>query len=150
MNAKTFTAPFCCLMPLIVANLALAQSSSLNKSEQISEGKVLFALYCASCHGADARGGGPVAEEMKTPPPSLREIAKRDGGAFTESGVISYIDGRNMPRAHGSSDMPVWGTLFGYVAEAGKLLDPKQQPIPHRVQQNIASIAKYLESIQEQ
>jgi hypothetical protein len=95
-------------------------------------------------------GGGPVAGEMKTPPPSLREIAKRRRGAFAESEVISYIDGRSMPRAHGRSDVPVWGTLFGFVVEAGKLLDPKQQPIPQRVQQNIASIAKYLESIQEQ
>jgi mono/diheme cytochrome c family protein len=115
----------------------------------MQEGEVLFGLFCASCHGADARGGGPVAGEMKTPPPSLREIAKRRGATFAESDVISYIDGRNMPRAHGRSDMPVWGTLFGYVAEAGKLLDPKQQPIPYNVQQNIASIAKYLESIQE-
>jgi mono/diheme cytochrome c family protein len=146
MNRKPLAAA-CCLLPLFGANGALAQSSFLTSSELISEGEVLFGLYCASCHGADARGGGPVAGEMKTPPPSLREIAKRHG-AFSEQEITSYIDGRNMPRAHGSSEMPVWGTLFGYVAEAGKILDPSQQSAEAKAQQNIALIVKYLGSIQ--
>src|SRR6185503_11970751 len=124
----------------IAVSTALAQS----------EGEVLFGLYCASCHGPEARGDGPVAGELKTRPPSLREIAKRRGGAFSEQEIISYIDGRNMPRAHGSSKMPVWGTLFGYVAEAGKILDPSQKASEEKVQQNIVSIVKYLKSVQDQ
>jgi hypothetical protein len=101
----------------------------------------------------------PVTPTTAKTSEAQRHIEKAEGKAEWKSPSaveplspkvsLSYIDGRNMPRAHGRSDMPVWGTLFGYVAEAGKLLDPKQQPIPQKVQQNIASIAKYLESIQE-
>jgi len=148
MKVKCFAAGMCCLLSLVALNCAAAQSSSL--TEQINDGDVLFGLYCSSCHGADARGGGPVAQEMKTPPPSLRQIAKRRGGAFGEQEIMSYIDGRSMPRAHGSSEMPVWGALFGHVAEAGKLLDLNQQPVDQKVQQNIAAIVKYLGSIQDQ
>jgi mono/diheme cytochrome c family protein len=149
MKAKCFAIAMISLLPLVAENFAFAQSSSLTDIEQINQGEVLFGLYCASCHGSNARGGGPVAQEMKTPPPSLRDITKRRG-IFDEQEIMTYVDGRNMPRAHGSSEMPVWGTLFGYVAEAGKLLDPHQQPTEQKVQQNIASIVKYLGSIQEQ
>jgi mono/diheme cytochrome c family protein len=139
MIARILAAAACCLLAVIAASPSSAQS----------EGEVLFGLYCASCHGTDARGGGPVAGELKNPPPSLREIAKHRGGAFSEPEIISYIDGRKMPRAHGSSEMPVWGTMFGYVAEAGKLLDPSQQPSEEKVEHTIISIVKYLASIQD-
>lgn len=149
MNARTFAATLHWLLPLFVANSALAQSFPLTDTEQIREGEILFGFYCASCHGADARGGGPVAKEMKTPPPSLRQIAARRDGVFAELEIMSYIDGRNMPRAHGNSEMPVWGSLFGYVDEARTILDSDQQLIEQKVQQKIASIVKYLGSIQD-
>ena len=36
-----------------------------------SSGKQLYQSYCGSCHGADAKGSGPVASSLKTAPTNL-------------------------------------------------------------------------------
>lgn len=38
--------------------------------ESLANGKTLFRIYCALCHGHDARGNGPVAKKF-VPPPDL-------------------------------------------------------------------------------
>ena len=58
----------------IGSHRVLAQSAPL--PDQMKDGEALFQQYCAPCHGADARGDGPVAGDLKTTPPSLREIAE--------------------------------------------------------------------------
>lgn len=72
-------------------------------------GRHVFFQYCASCHGTDARGTGPVAAFFKTRPSDLTRIAARNGGSFPAARIAAYIDGREVVRAHGSSAMPVWG-----------------------------------------
>jgi mono/diheme cytochrome c family protein len=129
---------------------ALAQSDArATLDKQIKEGEAIFQVYCSPCHGRDARGEGPVAADLKTIPPSLREIAKRRGGAFDESQVAAYIDGRNMPRVHGTPEMPVWGSLFRYVAEVSDTLASDEQAIEHKAQERITMLVKYLATLQE-
>ena len=55
--------------------------------------------------------------------------------------VIQAIDGTATVRAHGDSDMPVWGTRFR--AEIGTSLNRQAQ-----VRGKILLIAEYLRSIQ--
>src|SRR5215211_2384958 len=96
-NATVFAA---CILSLLTSGgeAVLAQTKEqMSETEQLAEGKAIFQLYCAACHGSDARGGGPVAADLKTPPPSLREIAKRRQGKFDDAEIRAYIDGRNMP-----------------------------------------------------
>jgi hypothetical protein len=45
------------------------------------------------------------------------------------SEVTAYIDGRNMPRAHGTPEMRVWGNLFRYIAEVSDALTFNQEAI---------------------
>ena len=71
----------------------------------------LFRAYCASCHGLDARGAGPVAEQLRTIPPDLTEYALRDGGVFPRARLRQIIEGRHVP-VHGNTEMPVWGWAF--------------------------------------
>lgn len=71
-------------------------------------GREWFALYCAACHGPDARGGGPVAANLRTAPPDLTRIAERHG-RFDREAVGAYVDGREPVEPHGTRDMPVWG-----------------------------------------
>ena len=47
-----------------------------------ASGKETYTQYCASCHGADARGNGPAAIALKTPPPDLTTLSNRHGGKF--------------------------------------------------------------------
>lgn len=80
---------------------------------QSVEGKDLFAAYCASCHGKGAKGDGPAAAALKTPPPDLTMLAKKNGGKYNFVEVEQMISGtgRSMS-AHGSGDMPIWGHIF--------------------------------------
>jgi mono/diheme cytochrome c family protein len=59
----------------------------------IENGKHLFQIYCALCHGPDAKGGGPVASKFVPPPDLTLDLFRqrpdgflygtiRDGGAL--------------------------------------------------------------------
>jgi mono/diheme cytochrome c family protein len=102
-------------------------------------GVALFRTYCASCHGADARGAGPMTAQLRRMPPSLTSFALRNGGLFPGERVRRIIDGRDVP-AHGSYEMPVWGDAFRRTREG--LSD---QAVTARIE----AIVKYLEAIQE-
>jgi hypothetical protein len=61
----------------------------------------------------DARGDGPVAPALGEKPTDLTRIAAAHGGTFPMEDVVAAIDGRRTVRAHGVSEMPVWGEVFG-------------------------------------
>ena len=102
-------------------------------------GAQLFRTYCAACHGADARGKGPVAGELRHVPPDLTGYAARNGGVFPSEKLARIIDGRDVP-SHGERDMPVWGDVF---RRAG------QGESAAAVSARIAAIVRYLEAIQQ-
>ena len=105
-------------------------------------GAPLFQRYCASCHGPDGNGDGPVAKSMGTPPADLTGIAKRRGGEFPSGKIAQFIDGRFELPAHGSREMPVWGERFGS--------DVPDSGVGESIARgNIASLVEYLKSIQQ-
>jgi mono/diheme cytochrome c family protein len=75
-------------------------------------GAKLFATHCASCHGDDAEGGGPVASVMTITVPNLRTLSMRNDGVFPADAIAAYIDGREQRAAHGSRAMPIWGDVL--------------------------------------
>jgi mono/diheme cytochrome c family protein len=75
-------------------------------------GRVLYMRYCASCHGRDGRGDGPVAAALGQKPTDLTQIASNHGGEFPFRAVFEAIDGTRTVRAHGVSEMPIWGEVF--------------------------------------
>jgi len=81
-------------------------------NDRLARGRQLYIQHCASCHGMDAKGNGPVASELKTAPSNLTTIAQRHGGKFDSIHVQLNIDGEKEVPAHGSRDMPVWGAYF--------------------------------------
>lgn len=76
------------------------------------DGRSNFVAYCASCHGLDGKGQGPVVPALKQPVPDLTTITRRHGkfDAIAIERVIAGAD--RMPPAHGSLEMPVWGPIF--------------------------------------
>jgi mono/diheme cytochrome c family protein len=74
----------------------------------------LYQQLCASCHGVEGRGDGPVAPLIKIPVPDLTRLAARNGDEFPAEEVRRVIDGRFDRRAHGPRDMPVWGWQLYY------------------------------------
>jgi mono/diheme cytochrome c family protein len=75
-------------------------------------GSSVFKTYCASCHGESGRGDGPVAQFLKRKPADLTRIAERNKGTYPAERVFQMIDGRQVVKAHGDSQMPVWGDAF--------------------------------------
>jgi mono/diheme cytochrome c family protein len=82
-------------------------------TDTAASGKQTYTHYCASCHGANARGDGPAAFVLKTPPPDLTTLAKRHGGKFPYEYVFDVLRFGTRIASHGSSDMPIWGPTFG-------------------------------------
>jgi mono/diheme cytochrome c family protein len=75
-----------------------------------------FVTHCAACHGMQGEGDGPVAATLRVTMPNLRTLSQRSGGVFPRDAVASYIDGRQLPAAHGDRYMPVWGDVFDATA----------------------------------
>jgi mono/diheme cytochrome c family protein len=92
--------------------LACLTGACVDKETQEVAGRDVYLRYCASCHGEDARGGGPVAATLKRAPSDLTTLAARSGGRFDEPYVMSTIDGRRAVAEHGGREMPVWGAVF--------------------------------------
>jgi hypothetical protein len=73
-----------------------------------AEQRDAFLRLCASCHGRDGRGDGPVANDLRVPPTDLGLLAVRNGGAFPRDRIRDTLTGVRAVRAHGPPDMPVW------------------------------------------
>lgn len=132
---------------LMTAGLCFAQSQPAAKTEvkktpikrtSPASGKEMFAQYCAPCHGADAKGNGPAATAMKTPPPDLTQLSKKHDGKFPTNEVAAVLKFGKGPASHGSAEMPVWGPLF-------QSLDKYHDAV---VQQRISNLANYIETLQ--
>ena len=97
----------------------------------------LFKEYCAVCHGNDAKGTGPAADALKKRPADLTQLARKNGGTFPELHVMNFIKGDDVVAAHGSRDMPIWGTIFASMS-------PNQDLVEVRVY----NLLKYIEGVQ--
>jgi mono/diheme cytochrome c family protein len=130
----------------ILALTALAAASaggsggaqSAPAAQSSSEGRVLYQTYCASCHGTTADGNGPASTALRHKPANLTLFAVANGGVFPSAKLRRIVDGREVV-AHGSPDMPVWGSAFKSTREG---LDESA------VRARIEAIVAYIESIQ--
>lgn len=100
-------------------------------AQDAGEGETLFMQFCATCHGVEGRGDGPMAPVLTLQPVDLTQLSKREGG-FPDFTVIARIDGRDPLVAHGSP-MPVYGPFFEGAGVAHVLPDGQRvitsQPI---------------------
>lgn len=77
-----------------------------------SDGREMYAKYCASCHGVMGKGNGPAAPAFKHPPTNLTLLARNNGGKFPALLVLHTVKfGLNAP-GHGNVQMPVWNNIF--------------------------------------
>lgn len=109
-------------------------------------GAELYTYHCSACHGPQAQGDGPVAEVMSISVPDLRSLSARNGGVFPAEAVARFIDGRDLPAAHGDRYMPVWGDVFSWPEDFQS--DENAAPDERRVEVRINAIVEFLEQIQ--
>jgi len=129
-----------CMLALTTA-LATGQEVKHATAPQTSpaSGKEMFVSYCASCHGKDAKGDGPAAASLKTPPADLTTLARRNGGKYPSDRVTSILRGQSKLVPHGDQEMPVWGPVFWKLSGGHEEV----------VQQRVSNLSRYLESLQE-
>ena len=133
------------LVVIALASASVAASADVTvKKAPVSptspaSGSKMFTTYCAVCHGMDAKGHGPAAPALKTPPADLTTLTIRNNGKFPELKVYGTIHGDLDMPAHGSRDMPIWGALFQSMSSGN-------QP---EVQLRISNLTKYVESVQQ-
>jgi mono/diheme cytochrome c family protein len=102
-------------------------------------GAYAFRTHCATCHGIQGKGDGPLAESLRYQPADLTLIARRNGGSFPTERIVRIVDGRNPLKGHGGPDMPVWGDAF---KNADTNYDEK------RVRQKIEAVVEYVKTLQ--
>ena len=142
-RALTFALVIGWLTPTATAASPRRQAGEVRNTpvQTTDSGKELFRVYCVACHGATGHGDGPLAANMKRPPPDLTQFAIRNGGGiFSTTLITRIIDGRTKVAGHGGPDMPVWGDAFkasrsGFSEESVKEL--------------IDRLAEYIQEIQQ-
>lgn len=101
---------------------------------------------CAACHGEKATGAGAFGGMMVVRIPDLTVLSKNNSGIFPIERVYRTIDGTQMVKAHGTSEMPIWGQR--YRVEAAKLF--VDMPYDERafVRARILALTEYLSTVQ--
>ena len=82
---------------------------------------------------------GPAASALKTPPSNLTTLAKMHAGKFPEEYVGEIVRFGKSIQAHGSTDMPVWGPIFGAREKFSEVA----------VRRRIKNLYAYLATLQE-
>jgi mono/diheme cytochrome c family protein len=148
--ARTRIAPTCLgRTPALVIALVVYLGSGATASQKqephattqktdIKAGAETFGKYCASCHGKQGKGDGPVAETLKIAPSDLTALARTYEGKFPRGYVSAVLIFGKRVASHGSNDMPVWGAKF-------RKIDPEHD---RSGQKHIDDLIAYLESIQ--
>lgn len=131
------------------AVLSIALVNGVSAAEKAASGKNEFRNSCALCHGTDGKGGG-VTDLLKTAPPDLTMLSKKNGGKFPADRVAAMIDGRELVKGHGDRDMPAWGNRYSLdkVKAAEYYGDTPYTDTEMYVKSRIKALTDYLVSIQ--
>jgi mono/diheme cytochrome c family protein len=126
------------------------------QAEDVDVGKSEFQSSCASCHGMDGKGNGPVSSQLKVPPSDLTILAKNNNGVFPVNAAYETIDGSKAIPAHGTREMPIWGERFNPIVNLPHYVDPfywkmagPQQSPEVVVRTRILAVIDYLNRIQQ-
>ena len=109
-------------------------------AEAVPEARHLFRNYGVGAPGVTARGPGPAADRLRTPPADLTRIEPDEHGAFPRERVHRAIEGIDTTPGHAPSEMPVWGFAL---APLDRDADPADE-----VRSRIATLVDYLETLQ--
>jgi len=120
---------------IAAAWLAAAPASA----DQAYSGDADYQVYCSSCHGTSAKGDGVIAKSLPKRPADLTQLTARNNGQFPADKVARSIEGRDLPGAHGNSDMPAWGDVFA---------KSQDSPGADAAKVRITALVDYLQSLQ--
>jgi len=100
----------------LIAVLIMASTGTALAQLRAESGRREYMSHCAVCHGVKGKGDGPYSEVLRTRPPDITTLSERNNGVFPTDRIYRIIDGREMPKAHGTVETPIWG--YGYSLQA--------------------------------
>lgn len=119
--------------------LPRAAAAEAARAAVLADGKQEFEEACVSCHGAEGKGGGPLASKLVKPPKDLTAIAAANNGVFPFWRVFSIIAGETAVEGHATHQMPDFYASL-------KSQDYKPGYLPAHVR--LLELTHYLESLQ--
>jgi len=128
---------------LLGAVMALGMSGGA-LAQDVGVGQDIYIQYCATCHGLQANGQGPMVPALTVQPADLTQLSAGNDGVFPLLRVVRRIDGREPLVSHGSA-MPVYGEFF----EGDDTAVKTESGQPVLVSRAIADLVAYLRSIQQ-
>jgi len=111
-------------------------------------GKMEYENSCAICHGKKGEGDGPYGNYVTTKMPNLATLAKQNNGVFPFQRVYDFIDGRQMVKAHGERDMPIWGRRYMPTATQYNVADPDFNNPNALVRARVLALTEYVFRLQ--
>ena len=124
---------------LIAAGMTGAAAIAMGAAATVESGSALFRSYCASCHGVEGKGDGPLAANLRIAPADLTRLARRNHDKYDAEKVRRAVDGRGPREIHGGSDMPVWGDAFKRAGEGYS---------EAKVKERIDALVEHIETLQ--
>ncbi len=99
--------------------------------------------FCVDCHGPEGKGDGVLAQVLTPRPADLTQISDRNDGKFSQSYVMSHIDGYDTPQS--GTAMPPFGDLLEGKTVLYDSGDGIATPTPER----LVALMEYIASLQD-
>jgi mono/diheme cytochrome c family protein len=97
-------------------------------------GEADYRVFCASCHGASAKGDGVLAGSLRKRPADLTQLSKKNEGVFPADATFKTIES-----GHEVADMPGWSAVLAKSQESAGEEAAKAR---------IRALVTYLETLQ--
>jgi len=139
MKKVMFKAALLIIGTAVFSTAVLAQKNDSGKRE--------FESNCASCHGIDGKGNGPLGELLRRSPPDLTQLAKKNQGILPMGRLYDVVEGSGVP-SHGTRDMPIWGREYR-IGDAQNLMEARgNYDADALVRARILTLLEYINRIQ--
>jgi mono/diheme cytochrome c family protein len=144
MSSKFIKAFAVCAFVIGTAAITHTQQNG-SAGQNVDVGKYEYETHCAECHGLSGKGDGPYGPLLRsgTVLPDLTELSKKNNGVFPFARVSETIE-NGVPGAHGTKEMPIWGTRYRIEAGQG-VYDENTETY---VRTRILALTEYIYSLQ--
>jgi len=119
---------------LVVAHVSPQPVTAAPQTSSPYSGPADYQVFCASCHGASAKGDGVIAGTLRKRPADLTQLSKKNDGVFPADATFKTIES-----GHEKADMPGWSAVLAKSQESAGEDAAKAR---------IRALVKYLETLQ--
>jgi hypothetical protein len=127
---------------------SLVGATGLVNAEGTDIGKREYTENCATCHGVSGEGNGPLAGIINQRVTDLTVLSKENNGAFPFVRIYEVIDGTREATAHGTRDMPIWGSVYNEQAPQWLGFDYSREDARAFVRGRILALIGYIQTLQ--